>query len=170
MASDFAIRSGFTLRGRGGVALGEKWAGGMSTLHGLQTRDFPNCFFISQAQSGMSVNFPHMLNEQARHTAHVVAYCLQHGVGTVEPSSNAERDWTRKIVEMSGGRRNLLETCTRGYYNNEGRMSDAVLASAPYGAGPVAFLELLRGWRERGDFAGLELDGQELTANQKVRG
>ena len=34
-----------------------------------------------------------------------------------------------------------------------------VAQSLPYGAGPVAFIELLRQWREGGDFAGLELDG-----------
>lgn len=168
VASDLATRSGLTMRGRGGLALGEKWAGGMSTLHGLQTRDFPNCFIISQAQSGMSVNFPHMLNEQARHTAHVIAHCLQQGLQTVEPALEAERDWTRTIVQMSSGRHHLLEACTPGYYNNEGRASQAAAASASYGAGPVAFLELLRGWRDRGDFVGLEFNRRQHTVKEEV--
>ena len=60
---------------------------------------------------------------------------------------------------MSDARLKFLETCTPGYYNGEGNVSPQVAQSLPYGAGPVAFIELLRQWREGGDFAGLELDG-----------
>lgn len=68
------------------------------------------------------------------------------------------------IVGMGEGRRKLLETCTPGYYNAEGRVSDGLVRALPYGAGPVAFIQLLKAWREQGDFEGLELDGVPAPA------
>ena len=162
LSTDFAKRSGFEIRGVGGVSLTDKWSSGLATLHGMHSRGFPNCFVISHAQAGMSPNFPHMLNEQAKHVAHIVGYGLQHGIRTVQASDAAERDWVQTILKTGEGRRRLLETCTPGYYNNEGRLSDATALSFPYGGGPVEFIELLRQWREEGDFAGLELDGIQV--------
>ncbi len=169
VSTDYSQRSGFEMHGVGGVTLTQKWAGGLSTLHGMHSRGFPNCFVLSQAQSGMSPNFPHMLSEQARHVAHIVGHCLQHGVRTVDASEDAERDWVRTILEGGAGRRAFLEACTPGYYNNEGRMDDRTASSFPYGGGPVSFIALLKQWRERGDFAGLELDGAPVRAADGAR-
>ena len=162
VSTDYTRRSGFEVHGEGGRTLSDKWRGGLATLHGMHSNGFPNCFIISQAQSGMSPNFPHMLSEQARHMAHVYGHCMQHGIRTVQATDRAERDWVRTIVEGGAGRRAFLESCTPGYYNNEGRFTDSTALSFPYGPGPVAFIDLLRRWREAGDFAGLELDGIEL--------
>ena len=168
-STDFSKRSGFEMHGKEGVSLTDKWSGGMSTLHGMHTRGFPNCFVISQSQSGMSPNFPHMLSEQAKHVAHIVGYSLDHGVRTVEPTADAERAWVDTIVKLSEARLRQLATCTPGYYNNEGRPSAAGALSLPYGAGPVAFIQLLRQWREDGDFSGLELDGAAAPAKLESR-
>lgn len=169
VSTDFARRAGFKLNGVGGVPLSTKWATGMTTLHGLFTRDFPNAFFVSQAQAGMSPNFPHMLSEQAKHIAHVVAACTDRGITTIEASADAERDWTRTIVDLSHDRLKFLETCTPGYYNGEGNVSPQVAQSLPYGAGPVAFIALLRQWRDGGDFEGLELDGAHARTMEAVQ-
>ena len=168
-ASDFAKRAGFDLTGVNGITLSQKWKDGMTTFHGLHARGFPNLFFISQAQSGMSVNFPHMLSVQAEHAAHVVSEALRRGVDRVEASGAAERRWTETIVEMSHDRIAFLEACTPGYYNNEGGTLDRAARSMPFGGGPLAFIKLLEDWRDAGEFKGLELDGaparkQEHTA------
>ena len=163
-AGDYAKRSAFEVRGKGGISLSEKWAEGLVTLHGMHTRDFPNCFFISQAQAGMSVNFPHMLSEQAKHIAHIVSVSLDRGLRTLEPTAQAERAWVETVLGMAAARISFLEQCTPGYYNNEGRGSDKTWRSLPYGAGPVAFVQLLREWREQGDFTGLEVDGTPAPA------
>ena len=60
---------------------------------------------------------------------------------------------------MGEASRAFIEACTPGYYNNEGRAHAAAAKSAVYGAGPIAFIRLLKEWREAGDFAGLELNG-----------
>ncbi|CAN5208636.1 NAD(P)/FAD-dependent oxidoreductase [soil metagenome] len=167
--TDFAKRSGFEIHGVDGLSLGDKWSGGMSTLHGMHARNFPNCFVISHAQSGMSANFPHMLSEQAKHLAHIVGYCLENGVATIEASQAAEQAWTDTIVQMSESRRKFLEACTPGFYNNEGQLSDAAARSASYGAGPIAFINLLRDWREEGSLDGLELDGAHARSKDLVQ-
>jgi len=164
VSTDFSKRSGFEVRGVDGTVLADKWAQGMSTLHGLHSRGFPNCFVLSHAQSGMSANFPHMLGEQAGHLAHIVSSCLERGVRTVEATSEAEAAWVETILAQSEIRRKFLETCTPGYYNNEGRASAVADRNASFGAGPVAFIQLLRDWREAGTFDGLELDGDHARA------
>ena len=159
VGSSYAKRSGMTIHGVAGKSLTDKWANGMATLHGMHTRDFPNCFIISQAQSGMSPNFPHMLSEQSKHLAHIVAACIDEGHKTIEPTEEAEIRWTETIVKMGAPRRAFIENCTPGYYNNEGRVSEAAARNVPFGGGPIAFVQLLREWREQGDLSGLEVDG-----------
>ena len=166
-ATDFSRRSGFQVRGVGGQSLTDKWAAGMATLHGMHSRGFPNCFVLSHAQSGMSVNFPHMLDEQSKHLAHVVEYCMKHDVRVVDTTAEAEQAWVDTIVAQGERRRQFLEACTPGYYNNEGRDLALTSRAFPYGAGPVAFIELLREWREQGLFAGLELDGRRLYVEEE---
>lgn len=165
-ASDFAKRSGFEMSGVNGLSLTQKWSSGMASLHGMHSRGFPNCFFITQAQSGMSPNFPHMLSEQAKHIAHIVEHCKATDIRTVESSAEAEQAWVDIIVRTGESRLRFLETCTPGYYNNEGCVSSALLQSFPYGNGPVAFIELLRKWRNKGDFAGLEFDGVKVGSGK----
>jgi cyclohexanone monooxygenase len=168
VASDFAKRAGFDLRGADGLTLPEKWSTGMQTFHGLHARGFPNIFFISQAQSGMSVNFPHMLSIQAEHVAYIVAQCMDKGVEKIEASERAEREWTDTIVALSGDRIAFLEACTPGYYNNEGGRLDFAAKSMPFGGGPLTFIEILKDWREKGEFEGLELDGKPATGTENA--
>ena len=167
-ATDYSKRSGFAVRGVGGITLSDKWAGGMSTLHGLHTRGFPNCFVIGHAQSGMSANFPHMIDEQARHIAHLVRHCRDACVETLEPTQAAEQAWSDGIVALGERRRAFLEACTPGYYNNEGEVSEAVVRSGSYAPGPIAFIDLLRRWRESGTFEGLEFDGPHARAEKEI--
>ena len=155
-ATSYAKRSGMEIHGVDGVSLTDRWSAGMSTLYGLQTRGFPNLFIVSQAQAGMSPNFPHMLSEQTAHIAHIVEQCLARHIGSVQPTADAEKDWVSTVVKSGESRRKFIEACTPGYYNNEGRLSDAEARSAPFGGGAIAFIKLLRQWREKGDFAGLE--------------
>jgi cyclohexanone monooxygenase len=157
VGTDYTRRAGYEVHGRDGVTLTEKWREGAATLHGFYTRGFPNCFIVSLVQSGFSVNFPHMLDEQAKHLAYVLTQARERGATRIESSQQAEDDWVRTIVDLSQMNVAFLESCTPGYYNNEGRPAERGARNGFYGGGSPAFIRLLEDWRLRGDLAGLEL-------------
>ncbi len=157
VGTSYARRSGYELYGRDGLSLAQHWADGVSTLHGLYSRGFPNVFIISNTQSGFTANFPHMINEQSKHIAYVLKHCAEHQVRVVEPSREAEDGWVQTIVDLSIMRQKFLEACTPGYYNNEGKVAEMSARNGSYGAGPVAFVKVLEDWRAEGSLQGLEL-------------
>ncbi len=157
VGTDYTRRAGYEIIGRDGLTFTEKWADGARTFHGFFVRGFPNCFVISNVQSGFSVNFPHMLNEQSRHLAHLIGHALEHGVEVVEASQDAEDAWVQTIVDLAQNNLQFLESCTPGYYNNEGKPAERSGQNGFYGGGSIAFIRLLEQWRADGGFAGLEL-------------
>ncbi|ATQ42885.1 flavin-containing monooxygenase [Caulobacter mirabilis] len=157
VGTSYTRRSGYEVTGRGGLTLTEKWKDGVSTLHGLHSRGFPNLFIFSNTQSGFSVNFPHMLNAQAQHTAYIVAEAAQRQVRTLEASEAAEAAWVQTIIDTAVLRQKFLEECTPGYYNNEGKPSAMAVRNSSYGKGSGPFIKLLEDWRSEGRLEGLEL-------------
>ena len=158
VGTSYTRRAGYEVTGRGGVTLTQKRADGVSTLHGMHSRGFPNCLIMSNSQSGFTVNFPHMMNEQSKHLAYIVSEALARQARTVEASAEAEDAWVQTIISSAMMRQKFFEECTPGYYNNEGKPNALAARNGPYGAGPVAFVKLLEDWRAAGDLAGLELD------------
>jgi cyclohexanone monooxygenase len=160
VGTDYTRRSGYELHGRDGLTLTEKWKDGVRTLHGMHTHGFPNCLIMSFAQSGFSVNFPHMLDEQSKHLAYVISHALDNGVRTVEVSEEAETAWVQTILELALNNREFFESCTPGYYNNEGKPNDRSAQNGFYGGGSIAFIKLIEDWRADGTLPGLELTRQ----------
>ena len=156
VGTSYARRAGYEVIGAGGVTLTDKWEGGVSTLHGMHSRGFPNCFIMSNSQSGFTVNYPHMLNEQAKHVGYILATCSQRGIGRVEAAQDAEDAWVKTIIDSALQRAKFAEECTPGYYNNEGQPSALAARNGSYGKGPIAFVKLLEGWRAAGALEGLE--------------
>jgi len=157
VGTEYTRRSGYELQGVDGETLTQHWADGTRTLHGFHSRGFPNCFIVSQTQSGFTVNFPHMLNEQSIHLAHLIAHLEQNGLTRAEVTAEAEEKWVRTIVDLAQNNIKFLEACTPGYYNNEGKPAARSLQSGSYGGGPVAFVKVLERWREQGELDGLEV-------------
>ena len=157
VGTDYSRRSGYQVYGVNGQTLSEKWSDGVATFHGFFSRGFPNCFIVSTAQSGFSVNFPHMLNEQAIHIAHVLKHVLAQNITRLETSVAAEEEWVEIITSNSTQNLKYLEACTPGYYNNEGRPAERAAQNGSYGRGPNAFVRLLEEWRDADVFEGLEL-------------
>jgi cyclohexanone monooxygenase len=155
VGTGYTRRQGFELYGRGGVKLSDHWANGTRTLHGFHVSGFPNCFVVSVVQSGLSVNFPHMLAEQARHVAHIVQHCTDKQVRVIEVSPEAEAEWVRTHLQVAIMRRRFLEECTPGYYNNEGKPGERSEQDGWFGAGPVLFIKILQDWRAEGNLKGL---------------
>ena len=157
VATAYTQRAGYAIVGRGGTGLMKKWKDGMVSLHGMHVHGFPNCFIMSTPQAGFTANYPHALNEQSRHIAHIVAHAQRRGAEMVEATEEAEQAWRRTILEIILDRRKFQEECTPGYYNNEGQTSPLAATYAPYGAGSMAFFKLLNDWRTHGEFDGLTM-------------
>lgn len=131
--------------GRDGVGLLESWSSaGPRTLHGFYSNGFPNLFQLGSLQNAPSVNFVHVLDEQASHVAAVVAEARRRGVKCIEPSAESESAWVETIRASSPEREWFDAECTPGYYNNEGAVRGS---RQTYGPGPAAFQRLLREWR-----------------------
>jgi cyclohexanone monooxygenase len=157
VGTEYTRRAGCELHGRGGVSLTGKWANGVRTLHGMHSRDFPNCFIMGNQQSGFTVNYPHALNEQSQHIAYIVKHAIDNDVRRIEVSEAAEAEWIDTIIRLSRLGQKFLEECTPGYYNNEGKPGERSGQNGFYGGGSEAFFKLLREWRAAGALEGLEL-------------
>jgi cation diffusion facilitator CzcD-associated flavoprotein CzcO len=157
VGTSYARRAGYEVTGKGGITLTEKWKDGVSTLHGMHSRGFPNLMLMTNSQSGFSVNFPHMLNAQAQHLSYIIKTCQDRQVRAIEPSEEAEKAWVQTIIDSALMRQKFQEECTPGYYNNEGKPSALAARNGPYGKGSIAFIQLIKDWREKGDLEGLEL-------------
>jgi len=157
VGTDYSRRCGFEIIGREGLTLDEKWRDGITTLHGMHIHGFPNCFMMSIAQSGLTVNFPYLSDVQAKHIAYVARQALDRGLESVEVTAEAEREWVEAVVERAEDRSEFAEGCTPGYYNNEGKPSKQTRQNFFYFGGPTGFQDVLQSWRDAGTMSGLEL-------------
>jgi cation diffusion facilitator CzcD-associated flavoprotein CzcO len=149
------------VHGRGGVPLTEAWRQGPKTLHGFYSHGFPNLFQLGPLQNASSVNFVHVLDEQATHVAAVIRAARDRRALRVEPSAEAEAAWVATIRQKAADLYRFQAECTPGYYNNEGRPRER---SESYGDGPVAFHALLAKWRTNGGLSEVLVDGDGGTA------
>ncbi len=158
VGTSYHRRAGYDVVGRNGVTLSEKWADGLRTLHGLQTADFPNCFFLGFTQGAVTVNVPQTLNEQAVHATHILSEVRDRGASVVECTPDGETAWVDEMQSKARLGRRFRAECTPGYYNNEGKTGNPNgFFSGSYGAGPVRFFEILDEWRSAGDLEGCEI-------------
>jgi cyclohexanone monooxygenase len=157
VGTDYSRRSGYEIVGRDGQTLTEKWADGIRTLHGIHIHGFPNCFMMSIAQSGFTVNFPYISDLQAKQIAYVIAEAQRRGVTRLEVTAEAEKDWVESVLRSSQSTLEFSQNCTPGYYNNEGQPTEKSQQNGFYMGGPTEFQEILEAWRAEGELKGLEL-------------
>jgi cation diffusion facilitator CzcD-associated flavoprotein CzcO len=148
------------VRGRGGRSLLEAWAGGPRTLHGFYSHGFPNLFHLGALQNANSVNFVHILQEQAEHIAAVISRGRAAGVQVIEPTPESEAAWVRTVGETASDTSAFQAECTPGYYNGEGTRA---ITGSSFSPGPVAFHRILRDWRA-GDMSDVLAPARPRTA------
>ena len=152
-------RTGYEVYGRDGVALSEKWRGGVSTMFGMQTHGFPNCFIVGLSQVGLSANIPHILDVQSRHITYILKHAHEHQVRAFDVTAEAEAEWVKKVIDASVMSLGFLESCTPGYYNNEGQPNGLLIRrNGAYAPGIMAFSSVVDGWRAEGNLAGIEFE------------
>jgi cation diffusion facilitator CzcD-associated flavoprotein CzcO len=156
-SSPFAKRISFGIEGRGDVSLSDKWADGARTFHGYATHGFPNLFIMAHVQTGLSLNFPHMIGEQARHIAWILEQAGQRGATRIEATLAAEDGWVAEIDAAAISMVEALRECTPSYFNHEGDVSRLNARNSPYGGGALAFYRIIADWRAEGSLTGLSL-------------
>ncbi len=155
VGTEYTRRAGYDVTGRDGLTLSAKWADGIRTLHGYTTHGFPNLFIIGNSQSAATTNFPHAMDESARHFQYLIRKCMDEGIASIEPASEAEDAWVEHIISISRFNEGFLASCTPGYYNNEGKPSRRSIQNGAYGKGPNPFFKITKAWREAEDMQGM---------------
>jgi cation diffusion facilitator CzcD-associated flavoprotein CzcO len=157
VGTEHARRSGFDPVGRDGRRLSEHWAEGMRSLHGIHVHGFPNLFVVGFSQGANQIaNVPHNYVENGTTIAAMISHAKRRGLVEIEVTKEAEDAW----VDMLEGHQRAFRgspDCTPGYYNNEGGPigRKEKLNGSGFPAGPVAFFDHMRAWRETGEFEGL---------------
>jgi cyclohexanone monooxygenase len=157
VGTEYTRRAGYDVIGRDGLRLSDKWADGIRTFHGYHSRGFPNLFIMSNSQAAFTTNFPHAMDESARHIAYILNTCKDSNVNTIEASQQAEDDWVEEIVSLARFNEDFQAACTPGYYNNEGQPNPKSVQNGAYGKGSNPYFKIVREWREEGSLQGLEL-------------
>ncbi len=157
VGTSYVRRSGYDVTGRDGRTIGDYWDEGMRSMHGIHVAGFPNLFVVSPSQGANLIsNIPHNLLEAGKTIATIISHGEDEGAQQIEVTQEAEDAWVDLLLanpRMFGGNAD----CTPGYYNNEGQpQGQAMLNMAGYPDGPVAYFQYIDGWRDTGDFEGLE--------------
>jgi len=162
VGTGYTRRGGYEVHGRDGRTLTEHWADGARTLHGIHSHGFPNCFFImSIVQSGFAVNFTHGLGDTAKHLAFIISRAIEEGIEAVEVSEEAEAEWVGRVVELASKRGDFMQSCTPGYYNNEGKPGDTSRQNSYFFGEPGEFMQVLKDCRAAGGLVGLDVRRRE---------
>ena len=169
VGTEYARRTGFEVVGRNGLTLTDKWHDGIRTFHGLSVNGFPNCFILSIAQSGFTVNFPYLLDVQARHTAEVIAWGLKHDAAEMEASAQAESAWVNTVVARTGASAQRAKSCTPGYYNREGQANAKTRQGSFFYGTPTEYADILEASRAPGAPEGFEIRSRQTTPGDPDR-
>ena len=157
VGTTYARRAGFETYGRDGVALGDYWAEGMRSKHGMHVHGFPNLFVVAPSQAANLIsNVTHNFGEAGSTIAAVVRHAIEVGADEVEVTRDAEDAWVALLEQNQRGLR-ADPDCTPGYYNNEGLPvgRKEQLNGAGYPEGPVAYFNYIDAWRNSGEFEGV---------------
>ncbi|MEN8159370.1 MAG: NAD(P)/FAD-dependent oxidoreductase [Myxococcota bacterium] len=156
VGTEYCRRASLEIYGRGGRSLTDTWSEGIRTLHGMHVHGFPNCFLMSNPQAGFTANYPHLLNEQARHIAYIIGKATEEKARTVEVTPGGEQAWVDQCLSKARDTRDFFESCTPGYYNNEGKVGEVSAQNGFYGGGSVEFFRILEAWRKADALEGME--------------
>ncbi len=154
VTTDLEHRLGFDPRGRGGVAMSERWHDGAHTLHGVLSAEFPNMMMISLVQAGFGTNFLHFLSKSAEHVAWLIATCIERGVATIEATPESEEAWLKVLLGVATKIAEYSMSCTPGYYNAEQGHDEKAARNLVYTGSLLDYAAYLERWRDEPDFPG----------------
>lgn len=88
------------LRGRGGRHIDDHWTDGPSSYLGVSKAGFPNMFMIL-GPNGPFTNLPPSIEAQVEWIGELIGHAERSGIGTIEPTAEAEQGWSRLCREIA---------------------------------------------------------------------
>jgi cyclohexanone monooxygenase len=102
------------IRGRGDVALKDKWAAGPITYLGLMSAGFPNLFTITGPGSpSVLTNMIMAIEQHVDFITDCLEYLRANGINHIEPRHEVELVWGDHVQEVANG--TLLYSCNSWY-------------------------------------------------------
>jgi cyclohexanone monooxygenase len=102
------------IRGRGGVALKDKWSEGPKTYLGLTVVGFPNMFTITGPGSpSVLTNMLPSIEQHVDWIADCLANLREKGLSVIEPAEQAQENWVAHVGEVAGY--TMRSTCSSWY-------------------------------------------------------
>ena len=95
------------------------------------------------------------MDETACHIRYILNRCFNEAITSVEATREAEDAWVEEIIAVSRYNEDFLNSCTPGYYNNEGRPDPKSVQNGPYGKGSRPYFRITEAWRDEGNMQGL---------------
>jgi cyclohexanone monooxygenase len=89
-----------TITGRGGLDLGDHWAGQPTSYLGIATANFPNWFMVL-GPNGPFTNLPPSIETQVEWISDTIDHAERNGVRTIEPTPDAEASWTQTCTDIA---------------------------------------------------------------------
>ena len=125
----------------------------------MTARGFPNLLNIHTMQSGIAINFVHILSELAIHAAWLISRCVHDGIKEIEPTAEAQEAWFYTLLGNLGTQPQFFAACTPAYQNGEGKMdvTPAAIRQIPFFGPTLDFVKILEDWRSAGTLEGLEV-------------
>ncbi|MGD9958363.1 flavin-containing monooxygenase [Nocardioides sp.] len=166
ITSSYEKRIGIPVTGQDGQSIYDHWSDGMRSMYQLMYAGFPNLFTVGGLFGlTLSLNYCTSIEDQARMIVRVVGELDARSAASAQPTREAEDAWRHLQVTLppAGPYASLFggsaESCTPGYYNQEGievsARRDYRLDSFPLGANGYA--ALVHTWQEADELEGLEL-------------
>ena len=102
------------IRGRGGLALRDKWDGGPRSYLGLSVAGFPNLFMITGPGSpSVLTNMIPSIEQHVEWVARCIGHMGERGLTRIEPKVDAEDAWIGHVNEVAA--KTLRSTCSSWY-------------------------------------------------------
>ena len=158
VSSELERRWGFdAVDGRNGASLYDHWRRGAKTMHGVTTYGFPNMYFIGYIQGGLNGSVTEQFGRQAEHAAWIIGETKRRGLAVAETTQEGMEGYCNHFAEIEIDVSAFQAECTPSYFSNEGQKDAPWSLFRAYGHGWDAWRGLIEGWREAGQFEGMEL-------------
>ena len=116
------------------------------------------------------MNFPYLLDVQARHAAWVIAWALKNDAIEIEASAEAETAWVETVVARSSASAGRAKSCTPGYYNREGQANAKTRQGSFFFGTPTEYADILEASRAAAHRRDSRFDGCTMSSRRYLAG